>query len=148
MGTSKTASASPALALDHLGIAVRAPQELQKLFGILGLAVTHRERVEEQGVDTHFLELPPVTAHLELLEPFDAQSTIAKFLEKRGPGIHHLAFRVPRGRLDPLSVELAQAGYRLIYPEAREGAHQMRVNFIHPATAGGLLIEIMEPRGG
>ena len=146
MSSSRNDAASePKLALDHLGIAVRAPEELRKLFGILGLAVTHQERVAEQGVDTHFLALPPVTAHLELLEPFDSNSTIGKFLEKRGPGIHHLAFRVPKGRLDSLSAELTGAGYRLIYPEARPGAHQMRVNFIHPSTAGGLLIEIMEP---
>jgi methylmalonyl-CoA/ethylmalonyl-CoA epimerase len=84
-------------------------------------------------------------AHLELLEVSDPQGTVAKFIQKRGPGIHHLSFRVEKGQLDALCACLKAEGFRLIYEDARPGAQEMRVNFIHPATAGGMLIEVMEP---
>jgi methylmalonyl-CoA/ethylmalonyl-CoA epimerase len=69
-------------------------------------------------------------------------------MEKRGPGIHHLSFTVPAGRLNALCVLLRDEKYRLIYDEARPGAHGMRINFIHPSSAGGMLIELMEPGVG
>jgi len=131
--------------LDHIGIAVTDVPQLEKLFALLGLRKNHSEPVPEQGVVTHFLPLPIEQAHLEFLEPTDPQGTVAQFLAKRGPGIHHLSFRLKKGELDPLSARLKEEGFRLIYPEPRPGAHQMRINFIHPASAGGMLIEIMEP---
>jgi methylmalonyl-CoA/ethylmalonyl-CoA epimerase len=131
--------------LDHIGIAVGQLPELKKLFGILGLRVGHVEAVPEQGVVTHFLELPRETAHLELLEISDPEGTVAKFIQKRGPGIHHLSFRLGSGELDALCERIRQEGYRLIYDAPRSGAHRMRINFIHPASAGGMLIELMEP---
>lgn len=137
------------ISLNHIGIAVNQLPEMRKLFEILGLSVDHAEPVPDQGVTTHFLPLPlgngagGATA-LELLEVSDPQGTVAKFIEKRGPGIHHLSFVVARGGLDPLCAKLRQAGYRLIYDAPKDGAHRMRINFIHPASAGGMLLELME----
>lgn len=135
------------LNLNHIGIAVADLPAVQKLFGLLGLQVTHTEKVPEQGVNTHFLPLNtiPGNAHFELLEVSDPEGTVAKFIEKRGPGIHHLSFTVGRGELEPLCEKLKTAGCRLIYDQPRAGAHGMRINFIHPASAGGILVEVMEP---
>ena len=130
--------------LNHIGIAVSQLPELKKLFSILGLQTTHTEPVPDQGVVTHFLPLPREQTSLELLEVTDPQGTVAKFIQKRGPGIHHLSFEVPTGQLDALCTRLAKEGYKLIYEAPKAGAHQMRVNFIHPSTAGGILIEVME----
>lgn len=131
--------------LNHIGVAVSNLPELKKLFSILGLSVSHTEPVPEQGVITHFLPLPRVPSQIEFLEVTDPQGTVAKFIEKRGPGIHHLSFQVEKGQLDPLCVRLKSEGYRLIYDAPRNGAHSMRINFVHPASAGGILIEVMEP---
>lgn len=132
--------------LDHIGIAVADLPAVRRLFELLGLSVDHVEAVGDQGVRAHFLALPTESAHLELLEATDPQGTVAKFLEKRGPGIHHLSLRVAPGDLDPLCAQLKAGGYRLVYDQPRAGAHSMRINFIHPASAGGMLIEVMEPR--
>jgi methylmalonyl-CoA epimerase len=131
--------------LNHIGIAVADLPQVKKLFSILGFAVAGTENVPEQGVNTHFLPLPHQPAQLELLEVVDPQGTVAKFIEKRGPGIHHLSFTVARGELDPLCGKLKHEGFRLIYEAPKAGAHRMRINFVHPAAAGGMLIEIMEP---
>jgi methylmalonyl-CoA epimerase len=133
--------------LNHIGIAVSDLPQLQKLFGLLGLEVNHTEPVPEQGVKTHFLPIQSDAAgsHLEFLEVLDPQGTVAQFIQKRGPGIHHLSFTVPGGELDAICRRLKDEGYRLIYEKPKAGAHNMRINFIHPASAGGMLIEIMEP---
>jgi methylmalonyl-CoA epimerase len=133
--------------LDHIGVAVQNLPEIKRLLEILGLGVTSTEPVPEQGVTTHFLPLPRETASIELLEVTDPEGTVAKFIAKRGPGIHHLSFAVKTGELDPLCARLRAAGYRLTYDQPKAGAHSMRVNFIHPASAGGILIEVMEPSG-
>jgi methylmalonyl-CoA/ethylmalonyl-CoA epimerase len=133
--------------LNHIGIAVSQLPELKRLFSILGLSTTHSESVPDQGVVTHFLPLPREQASLEFLEVSDPEGTVAKFIQKRGPGIHHLSFEVPKGSLDGLCKTLGESGYRLIYPAPKPGAHQMRVNFIHPQSAGGILIEVMEQMG-
>ena len=132
--------------LNHIGIAVADLPKLKKLFSLLGLEVGHVEDVQEQGVRAHFLDLPREQGHLEFLEVTDPEGTVAKFIEKRGPGIHHLSFLLKKGELEPLCKRLAAAGYRLIYDRPRAGAHEMSINFIHPASAGGILVEIMEPR--
>jgi methylmalonyl-CoA/ethylmalonyl-CoA epimerase len=132
--------------LNHIGIAAADLPQLKKLFSLLGLSVDHSEKVAQEGVNTHFLPLPLVQGHLELLEPIDASGTVAQFIAKRGPGIHHLSFQVSKGELKTLCQKLTQNGYRLIYDQPRAGAHEMWINFIHPSTAGGLLIELMEPR--
>ena len=96
---------------------------------------------------THFLpfEVERKGSHLELLEVSHPEGPVAKFIQKHGPGIHHLSFRLNAGELDPLCAQLIAEGYRLTYPAPKPGAHQMRINFIHPASAGGILIELMEP---
>jgi methylmalonyl-CoA/ethylmalonyl-CoA epimerase len=139
---------NPIATLDHIGIAAAssgAVAELEKLFALLGLKSSHLEDVPDQGVRTHFLKLPKDQASLELLEVTDPAGTVAKFIQKRGPGIHHLSFRIASGQLDSLCAQLRAAGHRLTYDVPRQGAHQMRINFIHPASAGGILIELMEP---
>ncbi|MFZ9595256.1 MAG: methylmalonyl-CoA epimerase [Bdellovibrionia bacterium] len=133
------------ITLNHIGIAVKDLPQMKKLFSILGLTVEHQQAVLEQGVMTHFLPLPETSTHLELLEPLDPQGTVARFIEKKGPGIHHLAFCFSAGELEPILNQLRAEGLRLIYEAPQPGAQGMRVNFIHPGDAGGILIELMEP---
>jgi methylmalonyl-CoA/ethylmalonyl-CoA epimerase len=137
--------------LNHIGIAVKDAASLgrlKRLFELLGLPSGHIEAVPEQGVVTHFVDLPAEPGHLEFLEVTDPQGTVAQFIEKRGPGVHHLSFLLPRGELDATSDRLKKDGFRLVYEQPRLGAHSMRVNFVHPSTAGGLLVEIMESTQG
>ena len=132
--------------LNHIGIAVQNLPELKKLFSLLGFQVEHTEAVPEQGVVTHFLPLPREQGYLELLQVTDPEGIVAKFIQKRGPGIHHLSFLLQKGELDALCERLKEEGYRLIYDMPRLGAQGMQVNFIHPASAGGILLEVMEPK--
>ncbi|MBU6376316.1 MAG: methylmalonyl-CoA epimerase [Bdellovibrionales bacterium] len=136
--------------LNHIGIAVRDPETLARVLGLLGLSKTHDENVPDQGVRTHFfpaLEGQQDSGYfpqIEILEVLDPEGTVARFIEKRGPGVHHLSFEVKRGELDSLCSKLQAAGVQLIYHEPRPGAHGMRVNFIHPKSSGGVLLEITE----
>lgn len=125
--------------LDHIGIAVRSLDAV-KIYEALGMRVDHVETVASQGVKTAFLSAGD--ANLELLEPAGPDSTVAKFIEKRGEGIHHLCFRV-----DDIDAQLAQLkaqGYRLINESAVPGAHGCRVAFLHPTAGNGVLIELSE----
>lgn len=135
------------LQLDHIGIAVSHLPQMTQLFHLLGIQKGSTEAVPEQGVNTHFFPVAAEKCNLELLEPTGPSGAVAKFLEKKGPGIHHLSFRVQAGGLEPLCVKLRAQGYRLIYDHPKGGAHGMKINFIHPESAGGILIEIMEPGG-
>ncbi len=130
--------------LNHIGIAFKAPEQARKLFTLLGIQQSHSEPVPDQGVVTHFFPLPAHAASLEFLEPVDPQGVIAQFLAKRGPGVHHLAFEVTHGELDATCERVRQAGFKLVYEQPRKGAHAMRINFVHPASTGGLLVEILE----
>ncbi len=130
--------------LNHIGVAVSDPAGLTRTLELLGFGKTHVEDVPEQGVRTHFIPLSQATTQVELLEVTDPEGTVAKFLEKKGPGVHHLSFEVERGALDGLVAKLSAAGLQWIYPAPRPGAHGMRVNFVHPKSAGGVLIELME----
>lgn len=130
--------------LNHIGIAVQDLAGMKKLFALLNLEINHTEIVLDQGVKTHFLPLPLSQGSIELLEPVDPNGTVSQFIQKRGPGIHHLSFTVEKGQLDATCERLRTGGYRLIYDQPKAGAHGMRINFIHPATAGGILIEVME----
>ncbi|MEO5970551.1 MAG: VOC family protein [Bdellovibrionia bacterium] len=137
--------------LNHIGIAINNLPLMTKLFGLLNLKIDHSEAVPTESVMTHFLPLPlhglENSFNLEFLEPLDPEKgPIANFLKKKGPGIHHLAFSVNPGELELLSERLRKEGFRLIYDKAQPGAHGAKVNFIHPAFAGGILIELMEPR--
>jgi methylmalonyl-CoA/ethylmalonyl-CoA epimerase len=127
--------------LDHVAIAVPSIAEALPLFELLtGGAGSPRERVDAQGVDVAFVGTG--TGRIELIEPISADSGVARFLERRGPGLHHLAYRVPD--LEAALADLAARGVRLIDERPREGAHGRRVAFIHPASTGGVLIELVE----
>ncbi|MBY0471390.1 VOC family protein [bacterium] len=130
--------------LDHIAIAATDLSKIKKLFLILGLGVDHVEDVPEQGVRTHFIPLPKEQAQIEILEVTDPTGTVSKFIQKRGPGIHHLSFSLPQGELDTMSDKLRNQGFRLVYEEPKLGAHQMRVNFVHPESTGGFLVELAE----
>jgi len=127
--------------VSHIGIAVRTLEEAGVNYAALfGDENLHRETVEEQGVDV--LSFPVGDALVELTAPNRDDSPIAKFLAKRGEGIHHIAFEVEdiRGELE----RLREAGVRLINEEPREGAHDMLIAFVHPASFNGVLVELCQ----
>jgi len=126
--------------VDHIGIAVVSIEEALPVYRALGLREARREEVPSQKVRTAFL--PAGEPSIELLEPTSPDSPIAGFLEKRGPGIHHLCFAVDD--LDGMLDALARSGYRLIHRSPVEGAGGKRVAFLHPAAGGGVLIELAE----
>ncbi len=126
--------------LDHIGIAVKSIDVAKKLYEDLGLHVEHVETVETQKVRTAFLSVGD--ANLELLEPSSADSTIAKYIEKRGEGIHHICLRVDD--IESHLARLKERGYRLINEAPVPGAHGCRVAFLHPAAGNGVLIELSE----
>lgn len=128
--------------LDHIGIAVRS-LEAARIYESLGLSIDHVETVESQKVRTAFLGVGD--ANLELLEPTSADSPVAKFIEKRGEGIHHLCFRV--SNIEEHLARLKAEGYRLINEQPDPGAHGCRVAFLHPAAGNGVLIELSERSG-
>jgi methylmalonyl-CoA/ethylmalonyl-CoA epimerase len=129
--------------LDHIGIAVRPGSRLAEALAILGLPMTGSEKVEREKVDTDWIPLPVKQGNIELLKPTESDSVIGKFLDKAGrDGIHHLSFRVEK--IAEVSARLSSAGFKLIYPQPKSGAHNCLVNFIHPGSTGGVLLEITE----
>ncbi|HDJ27018.1 MAG TPA: methylmalonyl-CoA epimerase [Aciduliprofundum sp.] len=125
--------------VDHIGIAVRNGEEAVRLYQLLGFRLTGKEYVEDQELWAYFLEGDD-GSRIELLEP--TGGVIAKFIEKRGEGIHHIAVEVDD--IKGLSEKLKEMGFRLVYEEARKGAEGTLVNFVHPKSAHGVLIEILE----
>lgn len=125
--------------LDHIGIAVRSIEDA-KIYKALGLSIDHVEDVETQGVKTAFLSVGD--ANIELLEPLSPQSSVAKFIEKRGEGIHHICLRVDN--IEEHLERLKAQGFRLINESPVPGAHGCRVAFLHPAAGNGVLIELSE----
>jgi methylmalonyl-CoA epimerase len=131
--------------IEHIGIATPRLEEALRFWrDALGLEVAHTEVVEEQGVRVAML--PAGEPRIELLEPTGPASPVAKFLEKRGPGIHHVAVRVPDIRA--VLARLREGGARLIDETPRVGAEGCLVAFVHPTSAGGVLLELVEHRGG
>jgi len=125
--------------LDHIGIAVRS-LDAANIYEALGLTIEHTEVVATQGVRTAFLSVGD--ANLELLEPTGPDSAIAKFIEKRGEGIHHICLRVTN--LEEHLARLKAAGFRLIDEAPVPGAHGCRVAFLHLSAGNGVLIELSE----
>jgi methylmalonyl-CoA epimerase len=125
--------------VDHLGIAVPNLGAAIAFYEALGFAVAHRETVETEKV--HVAMLPAGDSRIELLEPSAPDSPISKFLEKRGGGLHHLALKVPD--LDAAVERLRAAGARLLN-EPRAGAGGHRYVFVHPASTGGVLLELIQ----
>ncbi len=134
-------------AVDHVGIAVPDLEAAKKWYhDHLGMIVLHEEVNDDQGIIEAMLTVrgaPVGSAQLQLMAPIDETSTIAKFLDKRGPGLQQLAYRT--SNLDALSARLREQGTRLIYDAPRRGTSNSRINFIHPKDAGGVLIELVEP---
>jgi methylmalonyl-CoA epimerase len=127
--------------LDHVGIAVASLDEALSFYReTLGLEVEPPEDIPSQRVRAHFVEVGDAT--LELLEATAADSPIAKYLEKRGPGLHHVALRVPD--IAAALAELKARGVRLIDETPRPGAHGSLVAFIHPASTHGVLVELKQ----
>jgi methylmalonyl-CoA epimerase len=130
--------------IDHIAIAVHSIEEaLQAYEGALGLELADVGEVPEQGVRVAFL--PTGESELELVEPLTSESGVAKFLEKRGEGIHHICFEVDD--IEAALQDLADKGVPLIDEQPRQGAHG-RVAFLHPKSTHGVLIELIEKHGG
>jgi methylmalonyl-CoA/ethylmalonyl-CoA epimerase len=130
-------------AIDHVGLAVESIDAALAVYcDTLGMPLVHRETVEEQGVDAALLDVGD--SHIELLQPLGPETTVGKFLARRGPGLHHVAYRVPSVQ-DTLSA-LSAAGVRLIDERPRTGIRGSQVAFLHPSSTGGVLTEIVEPR--
>lgn len=129
------------LKLDHIGVAVPSLEQGAGLYQALGLELQGTELVENQGVTVGFLVVGET--RIELLEPHGEGSPIAKFLDRRGPGVHHLCFSVADVRQ---SMErLRSQGFRLLQEEPEPGAHGCLVCFVHPRSASGVLIELSQP---
>lgn len=131
---------SSKIKLDHIGIATPEIQE-SHFFKWLGLQDGGSEEVPTENVKVGFFGTDN-GANIELLEPTSPESPIAKFLDKRGPGIHHICFRVED--IDSVVEDLKSQGVRFINEEPRPGAHNCRVVFIHPKSTGGVLVELSE----
>jgi methylmalonyl-CoA epimerase len=126
--------------IDHLGIAVKSLASAKTIYEKLGLAVSPEETVE--GEQVRVAMVPVGGSRIELLEPTSATSTIAKFLSKRGEGLHHVSLRVPD--LARIVEELKRDGVRLVTDEIKVGAGGHRYVFVHPSSAGGVLLELVE----
>jgi len=126
--------------IDHLGIAVKSLAAAKGIYEKLGLSVSPQETVEAEQV--RVVMVPVGDSRLELLEPTAETSTIAKFIAKRGEGLHHVCLRVPD--LPAAVRKLKQDGVRLVSEEIRTGAGGHRYVFVHPASTGGVLLELVE----
>jgi len=136
---------TPVKGINHIGIAVRSIEVQRPYYeGALGAAFEGIEEVKDQKVRVAFFRIGDV--RVELLEPTDPTSTVAMFLDKRGEGLHHVAFTVEA--IEDRIAELKQAGLRMIDDVPRPGAHHMRIAFVHPKSTFGVLTELCEPAGG
>jgi methylmalonyl-CoA/ethylmalonyl-CoA epimerase len=134
-------------AIDHVGIAVADLDAAIAFYSeSYGMRMLHEETNEEQGVREAMMAVGDSGSCIQLLAPLTPESTIAKFLDRSGPGIQQLAFRV--ADIDSVCDTLRERGLRLLYDAPRRGTSDSRVNFIHPKDAGGVLVEIVEPAAG
>jgi methylmalonyl-CoA/ethylmalonyl-CoA epimerase len=132
-------------AIDHVGVAVPSIDAALALYrDALGMPLVHRETVAEQGVDAALLDVGD--GHVELLEPLGPETAVGKFLDKRGAGLHHVAYRV--ASVEATLAACKAAGLRLIDENPRTGIRGSRVAFLHPASTGGVLTEIVQPAEG
>ena len=131
-------------AIDHVGVAVHDLDAAVRFYSeAFGMTVTHQEVNEEQGVREAMLSVGSSGSSIQLLAPLSDDSPIAKFLADRGEGIQQVAYRVRD--LDAVCATLRERGLDLLYDEPKRGTANSRVNFIHPKSAGGVLIELVEP---
>ena len=131
-------------AIDHVGVAVPDLDEAIAFYETTyGMRLAHQEVNEEQGVREAMMAVGDSGSCIQLLAPIDESSTIAKFLDRSGPGIQQMAYRVTD--VEAVGAILRDRGLRLLYDEPRRGTAGSRVNFIHPKDAGGVLVELVEP---
>jgi methylmalonyl-CoA/ethylmalonyl-CoA epimerase len=130
--------------IDHVGIAVPDLDEAIAFYrDTFGIVSVHEEVNEAQGVREAMLSVGDGATRIQLLAPLSSESTIAKFLDRSGPGVQQVAYTVDD--IDAVSDVLRQRGLRLLYDEPRRGTSDSRVNFIHPKDAGGVLVELVQP---
>ena len=131
-------------AIDHVGIAVPDLDEAMAFYrDTYGMRVLHEETNEEQGVREAMVGVGDSGSCIQLLAPLNQDSTIAKFLDRNGPGMQQLAFRVTD--VEQVSAILRERGVRTLYDAPRRGTSDSRINFLHPKDAGGVLVELVEP---
>jgi methylmalonyl-CoA/ethylmalonyl-CoA epimerase len=131
--------------IDHVGVAVEDLDAALDLYAkSFEMELAHRETVESQGVEAVLLDVGD--GHVELLRPLGPDTAVGKFLERKGPGLHHVAYAVDD--IDAALERLAAAGLELIDREPRVGIRESRVAFLHPRSTGGVLTEIVEASGG
>lgn len=126
--------------IDHIAVAVHGLTAATKLYGLLGLDPGEPEAIDSEGV--RVVMLPVGAVNIELIEPTDSKSSVARFLDRRGEGLHHIALRVEN--LARTAAHLQEAGVRLVNNAIQTGAGGHRYMFIHPASADGVLIELVE----
>ncbi len=130
--------------IDHIGVAVEDIDAALELYeGAFEMPLAHRETVGEQGVEAVLLDVGE--GHVELLRPLGPDTAVGKFLSRKGPGLHHVAYAVDD--IDATLRSLSAAGIELIDAEPRAGIRESRVAFLHPRSTGGVLTEIVEPAG-
>jgi methylmalonyl-CoA/ethylmalonyl-CoA epimerase len=128
--------------IDHIGVATDDLDGAIALYeGTMGMPVAHRETVESQGVEAVLLDVGE--GHVELLRPLGPDTPIGKYLERKGPGLHHVAYAVDD--IEGVLGKLKESGIELIDSEPRVGIRRSRVAFLHPRSTGGVLTEIVEP---
>ena len=132
------------ICIDHVGIAVPDLDEAKTFYTEkLGMKVLHEETNEEQGVREAMVGVGDSGSCIQLLAPLNDSSTIARFLDRSGPGLQQLAYRVTD--VEQVSKILRDRGLRLLYDAPRRGTNDSRINFVHPKDAGGVLVELVEP---
>ena len=138
--------AQPSAYLDHIGISVSKNSRLAELLALLGLSVSGSETAESEKVAIDWIPLPnEKKTKVELLTGTAPESAISKFQAKVGKdAIHHLSFRVVD--LKVVTEKISTAGFTLVYPDAREGADHCLVNFVHPSSTGGVMVEITQKK--
>jgi methylmalonyl-CoA/ethylmalonyl-CoA epimerase len=131
--------------IDHIGVAVEDLEAGIALYGEgFGMETAHRETVESQGVEAVLLDVGE--GHVELLRPLGPETAVGKFLARKGPGLHHVAYAVED--IDAALERMRRAGLELIDAEPRRGIRGSRVAFLHPRSTGSVLTEIVEPAEG
>lgn len=131
--------------IDHVGVAVEDLDQAIALYeGVLGMPPVHRETVTAQGVEAVLLDVGD--GHVELLAPLDPDTPVGKFLARKGPGLHHVAYAVED--IEAALARLADEGIELLDREPRVGIRESRVAFVHPRSTGSVLTEIVEPAEG
>jgi len=130
--------------IDHVGVAVPDLDAAIAFYeATFGMKLAHRETNEEQGVEEAMIAVGDSDNKIQLLAPLNESSTIAKFLDRNGPGLQQLAYRVVD--VEQVSAILRERGVRLLYDAPKRGTSESRVNFVHPKDAGGVLVELVEP---